>query len=108
MKEIIFWFSSHKMRNYWLDYAINCLERYTVSIKYNKLESWIHFLNLKISFKVYEGEKSLTGQWDKNQYWVEDLFDNDFGEFFFTFIFENEPFKEENNGKERDINIRPN
>lgn len=96
MKEIIFWFSSHKIRNYWLDYAVNSLQRYTVQIKYNKLESWIQFLNLKISFKANtRGEMDLVGNWDKNQYWVEELFDNNFEEFFFTFIFDNKPFEEE-------------
>lgn len=96
MREIIFWFSSHKIRNYWFDYALACLERYTVPLKYYKLESWIQFLNLKISFKVnYRGEGDLAGNWDKNQYWVEDLFDNNFEEFFFEFIFQNKPFEGE-------------
>ena len=96
MKEIIFWFSSHKIRNYWLDYAVNRLQRYTVQIKYNKLESWIQFLNLKISFKVnHRGERDLVGHWNKNQYWVEDLFDNNFEEYFFEFIFANKPFEGE-------------
>lgn len=95
MKEIIFWFSSHKVRNYWFDYALSSLERYTVPLKYNKLESWIDFLNLRILFKVnYREEADLTGCWDKNQYWVEELFDNNFEEFFFTFIFANKPFEE--------------
>ena len=95
MREIIFWFSSHKIRNYWLDYAVNSLKRCTVQIKYNKLESWIQFLNLKISFKVNRrGERDLVGHWDKNQYWVEDLFDNNFEEYFFEFIFANKPFEE--------------
>ena len=94
MREIIFWFSSHKIRNYWLDYAVNSLKRCTVQIKYNKLESWIQFLNLKISFKVNRrGERDLVGHWDKNQYWVEDLFDNNFEEYFFEFIFANKPFE---------------
>lgn len=96
MKEIIFWFSTHKIRNYWLDYAVNRLQRYTVQIKYNKLESWIQFLNLKISFKVnHRGERDLVGHWNKNQYWVEDLFDNNFEEYFFEFIFSNKPFEGE-------------
>lgn len=96
MREIIFWFSSHKTRNYWLDYAVNHLKRYTVQIKYNKLESWIQFLNLKISFKInHRGERDLVGHWNKNQYWVEDLFDNNFEEYFFEFIFANKPFEGE-------------
>ena len=96
MNEIIFWFSNHKVRNYWLDKSIRCLEKHTVSIKYNRIESWIEFLNLKISFKVDFGKEwdCLAGNWDKNQYWVEELFDNIFEEFLFTFIFDNKPFEE--------------
>lgn len=94
MKEIIFWFSNHKIRNYWFDYAINDFKKHTVPIKYNKLGSWIEFFNLKISFKVNDREDlDLIGLWDKNQYWVEDLFDNNFEEFFYTFIFKNKPFE---------------
>lgn len=94
MKEIIFWFDSHQARNYWLDYAIDCLKQYTVETKHSKLKSWIQFFNLKISFKVNnKGEQDLVGNWDKNQYWVEDLFENDFEEYFFTFVFDNKPFE---------------
>ena len=94
MREIIFWFSTHKIRNYWFDHALACLENHTVPLKYNKLESWVKFLNLKISFKVnYREQEDLAGNWDKNQYWVEDLFDNDFEEYFFEFIFQNKPFE---------------
>lgn len=95
MKEIIFWFSSHRSRNYWLDYAINFLKKHTVNIKYNKIQSWIDFLNLRILFKVNTSETDLVGYWDKNQYWVEDLFDNNFEKYFFTFIFDNKPFDKE-------------
>lgn len=96
MKEIIFWFSTHKIRNYWFDHALDCLENHTVPLEYNKLESWVKFLNLKISFKVnYREQEDLAGNWDKNQYWVEDLFDNDFEEYFFEFIFANKPFEGE-------------
>lgn len=64
-----------------------------MDIKYNRIENWIKFLNLKISFKVnIRGELDLIGNWDKNQYWAEDLFNNDFEEFFFNIIFENKPF----------------
>lgn len=105
MKEIIFWFSSHKTRNYWLDYAVDYLKRYIVPLKYNKIESWIDFLNLRILFKANtRGEMDLAGHWDKNQYWVEDLFDNEFKEFFFTIIFENKPFIEMSDILEEDIN----
>lgn len=89
MKEIIFWFSSHRLRNYWLDYAINCLKKHTVIIKYNKIQSWIEFLNLRILFKVNTSETNLAGYWDKNQYWVEDLFDNNFECFFRELIKQN-------------------
>lgn len=96
MKEIIFWFSSNKIKKYWFNYALNDLKRHTVPTKTNKLESWIQFLNLKIYFKVNNRENlDLIGLWNKNQYWVEDLFDNNFEEFFYTFIFENKPFEGE-------------
>lgn len=96
MKEIIFWFSNSKTRNYWLDYAITCCKKHTVDIKYHRMESWIKFLNLKISFKVnIDDTQDLAGNWNKNQYWVEELFDNNFEEFFFTFLFQNKPFDEE-------------
>lgn len=89
MKEIIFWFSSHRLRNYWLNYAIDCLKKHTVNIKYNKIQSWIEFLNLRILFKVNTSETDLAGYWDKNQYWVEDLFDNNFECFFRELIKQN-------------------
>ena len=95
MKEIIFWFSNHRIRNYWLDYAIDYLKKHTVNIKYSKMQSSIDFLNLRILFKVNTSETDLAGYWDKNQYWVEDLFDNNFEEYFFTFIFDNKPFDKE-------------
>lgn len=95
MKEIIFWFSNHKIMNHWLNYAINYFKDLGLKIEYNKIENWIKFFHLKISFKVNtRGEMDLTGHWNKNQYWVEDLFDNEFKEFFFTIIFENKPFEE--------------
>lgn len=95
MKEIIFWFSSHKVRNYWLGYAINDLKEQGVpNFRYSKIESWIQFGRLKISFKVnINGDKDLMGLYDKNQYWVEDLFDNNFRPFFYGFIFDNKPFE---------------
>ena len=67
MKEIIFWFDNHKIRNYWLDYAIDYLKKHKVNTR----------------------ETNLAVYWDINQYWVEDLFDNNFEEFFLTFIKEN-------------------
>lgn len=102
MKEIIFWFSSHKVRNYWLNYAISYLKAHNIlNMQYSKIESWIKIADLKISFKVNNnGEKDLIGLWNINQYWVEQLFDNDFEEFFLTFIFDN--LWEENDGEERD------
>ena len=99
MKEIIFWFSNHKIMNYWLNYAINYCNILGLRIEYNKIENWIKFFHLKISFKANaRGEMDLTGYWDKNQYWVEDLFNNCFSEFFLTFVFDNKPFEEESNG----------
>lgn len=99
MKEIIFWFSTSKIRDYWFNYALNKLERYSVEIKCNKIARWMKFLNLKITFKVNcNEERDLVGLWDKNQYWVEDLFDNNFEEFFFELVFQNKPFEGEDNG----------
>lgn len=106
MKEIIFWFTNHQRMNYWLNYAVNFCKDLGLKITYNKIENWIKFFHLKISFKVNaRDERDLIGNWDKNQYWVEDLFDNCFSEFFLTFIFDNKPFvnklKEDINGEER-------
>ena len=53
------------------------------------MQSWIDFLNLRILFKVNTRETNLAVYLDINQYWVEDLFDNNFEEFFLTFIKEN-------------------
>lgn len=97
MKEIIFWFSTSKIRDYWFNYALRKLERYSVEIKCNKIARWMKFLNLKITFKVNcNEERDLIGFWDKNQYWVEELFENDFEEFFFELVFQNKPFEGEN------------
>lgn len=105
MKEIIFWFSNHRIMNYWLNYAINYCKDLGLKIEYNKIENWIKFFKLKILFKANtRGEMDLVGHWDKNQYWVEDLFDNEFKEFFFTIIFENKPFIEMSDILEEDIN----
>lgn len=97
MKQIIFWFSNHRIRNYWLDYAIKYCKnkkvfKYAI---YNKIESKIRIGDFEICFKVNNDEKDLIGKWNINQYWVEDLFDNNFEEFFLTFI------KENFNGKKR-------
>lgn len=99
MKEIIFWFSTSKIRDYWFNYALRKLERYSVEIKCNKIARWMKFLNLKITFKAdYMWGQESAGNWDKNQYWVEDLFDNNFEEFFFELVFQNKPFEGEDNG----------
>ena len=90
MKEIIFWFSNHKIMNYWLNYAINYCKELGLKIEYNKVENWIKFFFLKISFKVNFNENSdLAGRWNINQYWVEDLFDNNFECFFKELIKQN-------------------
>lgn len=91
MKEIIFWFSNHKIRKYWLDYSIGyCKRVFSFQDYFNRLESWIKIADLKISFKVNDrGDIDLAGYWDKNQYWVEDLFDNNFEEFFKELVKEN-------------------
>lgn len=96
MKEIIFWFENHQRMNYWFNYAVNFCNEKGLKFQYNKIENWIKFFYLKISFKAnVRGEMDLAGHWDKNQYWVDDLFDNNFEAFFVTFIFDNKPFIEE-------------
>lgn len=89
MKEIIFWFSKHKIKNYWLNYAIDFWKEhfaYYVYFHYNKIEDWIQIGDLKILFKVDEGSKSYIGWGDTNQYWVEGLFDNNFEDFFMSIV----------------------
>lgn len=91
MEEIIFWFSNNTIKRYWLEYTIKYCKNITIfCTKYNKLESWIKICDLKIYFKVnYRGDNDLAGNWDKNQYWVEDLFDNNFECFFKELVKEN-------------------
>lgn len=89
MKEIIFWFSNYRIKNYWLDYAINFLRKrlnYDVIFRYNRVEDWLKIENLKILFKVDKDVKSYIGWGDTNQYWVENLFDNNFKEFFMSIV----------------------
>ncbi len=89
MKEIIFWFSKHKIKNYWLEYTIDYWGKrfsYDTVFKYNRVEDWIQIGNLKILFKVDLGARSYIGWGDKNQYWVGELFDNNFEEFFVSII----------------------
>ena len=94
MKEIIFWFSKHISKNYWLEYTIDyCKDKFKSAMKYkanmlyyNKVEDWIQIGNLKILFKVDLGARSYIGWGDKNQYWVEKLFENNFEEFFKTIV----------------------
>lgn len=95
MKEIIFWFSSNEIKKYWFDYALNYFKKHTIHIKYNKMDYWIQFLELKISFKTNSrGDLDLIGIGDKNQYWVENLFDNNFEEFFMELIFDERELNE--------------
>ncbi len=97
MKEIIFWFSNHHIKNYWLDYAIEyCKNKFDKAMKYegniiryNRIEDWIQIGDLKILFKVDLGARSYIGWGDTNQYWVEELFNNNFEEFFMTCVKEN-------------------
>lgn len=89
MKQIIFWFSKHKIKNYWLDYAIDFLGKrlsYDSIFRYNRVEDWIQIEDLKILFKAAEGPISYVGWIDTNQYWVEELFDNNFEEFFMSIV----------------------
>lgn len=92
MKEIIFWFNFYEAEKYWFNYAIGYLKsiEYLKYVRFSKFEHWIEFLNLRISFKVnIRGDVDMTSNWDKNQYWVEDLFYNNFECFFKEIIKEN-------------------
>lgn len=98
-KEIIFWFSSHKIKNYWLEYAIHyCKEKFHFNaIWYNRIKDWIQIGNLKILFKVDDKfHCNGIGLGNVNQYWAEELFDNNFEEFFISII-----KQEIKNGEER-------
>ena len=89
MKEIIFWFSKHKIKNYWLNYAIDFFGKrlsYDSIFRYNRVEDWLQIGDLKILFKVDEGSRSYIGWGDTNQYWVEELFGNNFEEFFMSIV----------------------
>jgi len=91
MKEIIFWFSKYDSKNYWYNYTIDyCVDKFrqTLFIKYRKMEDWIQLGSLKILFKVDKGPNSTEhiGIGNINQYWVEELFDNNFEEFFKTIL----------------------
>lgn len=89
MKEIIFWFNECNSKNYWYNYTVDyCVNKFrkAVFIKYRKTENWIQLGDLKILFKVDEGSKSYIGWGDTNQYWVEELFNNNFEEFFKTIL----------------------
>lgn len=89
MKEIIFWFSKYASKNYWIDYAIDFFGKrlsYDSIFRYNRVEDWIQIGNLKILFKVDENSRSYIGWGDTNQYWVEELFGNNFEEFFMSIV----------------------
>ena len=91
MNEIIFWFSNGMKKGYWFNYAIRYCKNNTIfNARFNKMESWIKISDLKISFRInYRGDNDLAGNWHKNQYWVEDLFDNNFEVFFRELIKQN-------------------
>ena len=91
IKEIIFWFSSHTIKNYWLEYTMDFLGKrlnYDAIFKYSRIEDWIQIRDLRIKFKVDKGENSPEhrGLGNINQYWVEELFDNNFEEFFVSIM----------------------
>lgn len=91
IKEIIFWFSKHTIKNHWLEHAIDFWGKrlsYDAVFKYNRIEDWIQIGDLKILFKVDKGENSTEhiGVGNINQYWVEELFDNNFEEFFMSIV----------------------
>lgn len=96
MKEIIFWFSKYASKNYWFDYAAGyCSNKFQKAMKYDtgilrysRVEDWIQIGNLKIKFKVDKGEQDPQhfGTGNINQFWVEELFENNFEEFFMSIV----------------------
>ena len=84
--DIIFWFSRENIKRYWFGYTLEyCLKKiHNNAISYSKIKDKIQLGNLNILFKVDRGENSpeRIGIGNINQYWVEELFDNDFEEFF--------------------------
>lgn len=92
MKEIIFWFSNSRIKNYWFNYTMNFLDKHTLPFKCKKYKNEIEITDvLKISFKTSSDNETadLAGRWNINQYWVEDLFDNNFKVFFTDIMFDN-------------------
>ena len=90
MKEIVFWFSNYKIKNYWFEYTVTyCKKKFDDNIlKYCRIKDEIKIGELKIKFKVDKGPNSTEhiGIRDINQYWVENLFDNNFKEFFMSIV----------------------
>lgn len=94
MKEIIFWFNKYNTKNYWFDYAAGyCSGEFqrkmnfkTGILAYSRVEDWIQIGDLKILFKVDKARNRIIGWGDKNQYWVEELFANNFEEFFMSTV----------------------
>lgn len=107
MNEIIFWFTNLEIKNYWFQYTIDYLKNKKVPIKSSKTPTYIQIFNIKIFFKVNaRGELDVVGLWNKNQYWVEELFDNNFEAFFFTLIRENlKTLGDKDDGTERNQSI---
>lgn len=88
MNEIIFRFTEEQKLMYWLKYTINFLKNEEIKIKSNIIEKYIIIGDLKIWFKTDRNEY-MIGTYNLNQYWVEDLFDNNFECFFKEILREN-------------------
>ena len=93
MKKIIFWFSNFRVLNYWFEYTRkNFGERLNVKYykNYGNRNGTITIYDLfEIEFKIDRDRYSHIGIHDINQYWVEELFENNFEEFFYQILGDN-------------------
>lgn len=89
MVKLIFWFSSNNRLEYWFEYTRKNFGE-DICVKYNKAK---HLLNIRNMYEIYfKNDKDINnhiGIHNTNQYWVEDLFDNNFEEFFYQILRDN-------------------
>lgn len=89
MKKIIFWFNNLKSLNYWFEYVRKNFGE-NLHIKYYKNNHIMTIYNIfEIQFKDDRDIHSHVATHNINQYWVEDLFDNNFEEFFYQILRDN-------------------
>ena len=88
MNEIIFRFTNEQRLRYWFRYVTNFLKDRNSCVKCNIVQKYIELNGIKIWFKI-DSHECVVGTYNVNQYWVEDLFDNNFEEFFYQILKEN-------------------